>query len=187
MNNSLNIFKKLNHKRTNYNYTKPSNYYNHLLTFFAIISLTLTFSLVKFEIESIEIFFLKFIIIIFLLLFISVLIEFFYRSEYMNPIEIFKVENFSNKFLKSISKNKDYEKYFNKYDTKSKKKINKIFDKKSNFYLSSIRKHKKIYEVTIINEKNLLVFLISRFFGRTGVHKLFLENQGKKFKIIRFN
>ncbi len=174
-------------RHCSYTYLKPQNYYNHLLTFFLVISLSLTFSLLDFKIKNFETFFLKFFIILFLLFFISVLIEFFYKSEYMNPIEISKVEFFSNKFIKKILTLKNCSKYFNKYDFKSKKKIKKIFNNKSNFFISSIRKHREIYEVTIINEKKMFIFLILRFFGKTGAHKLFLKEFKNSFKIVSIN
>ena len=173
-------------RKISYNYIKPQNYYNHLLTFFTFVALSLTFSLVQFNIEYLEIFFLKFIIILFLILFVSVLIEFFYMSEYIGPIEIYNVEKFINRFLKKIHV-KDHSKFFNKYDIKSKKKFEKIFNSKDDFFISSIRKHKQIYEITIINQRDEFLFIIARLFGRKGVHKLFLENHGKQFKIIRFN
>jgi len=172
-------------KKILYSHLKPQNYYNHLLTFFIVIALTLTFSLVEFEIKSLELFFIKFFIILFLLLFISVLMEYFYKSEYMNPIEISKVESFTNIFLRKASSFKKYEKYFSKYDHKSKNNFKKIFKKNRWFFVSSIRKHKKIYEVTIINENRMLIFLLLRFFGKGGVHKIFLKYIKNDLKIVR--
>lgn len=173
-------------KKVIYNKTKPVNYYNHLLTFFAFTSFVLALTLVNFIIDDFLLFLLKFIILFFLLMLISVMLEFFYRGEYISPITFYNLEHFFNKFLLEIGRDGHYEKFFNKYDFKSKKAFKEIFHKhKNKFFLSSIRKKNGLYELTMIDEIKFLEFFFIKFFVRKGVHKLYVKRIDGKFKIIR--
>lgn len=174
-------------KRVIYNKLKPTNYYNHLFTFFGFMSIVLTLTLVGFtETFSIELFLLKFIVIFFLLLFISVAIEFLYKGEYIAPHTFYDLEIFFNEFLDEIHELGHFEKFFYKYDAKSKKRFNRIFKKhKINFFLSSIRRHGNTFELSFIDEVKMMEFFFVKFLIKHGVHKMEIKKFNGKFKIIR--
>lgn len=206
-------------KNLHHNKLKTQNYYNHLFTFFTFISLLLALTLVKFEIVDFALFLLKFIILFFLLMLISVMVEYMKRGEYISPITFYNLEHFFNEFLLEVGTDGHFEKFFNKYDSKSKKAFRSIFEKhaltqksifkkntfndfqhnftknfssktfgehyKKNFFLSSIRKNKNVYELTIIDEIKVLQFFIIKFFVKKGVHKLYVKQIDHEFKIIR--
>lgn len=173
-------------KHLNHNIIKTKNYYNHLFTFFAFVSFLLTLTLVKFYINDFLLFLLKFIILFFLLMVISVMLEFIQRGEYISPITFYNLEEFFNQFLREVGNDGDFEKFFNKYDSKSKKTFLSIFKKnKKNFFLSSIKKNKNVYQLTIIDEIKVFQFLIFKFLVKKAVHKLYVKKIDRKFKIIR--
>lgn len=174
-------------RKIHYNYLKPQNYYNRLLTFFLIIGLSLTIFLIKIEEETLETFLLKFIVIIFLIILMAVLIEFFYKGEYMNPLEVYDIEQFYLELLDITKKEDSIEKFFNKYDSKTKNKYKQIFLHKRKYFLSSIRKNKNTYELTIIDEKKLAEYFILKFLIRKAIHKLFIKELNTGLKIIRIN
>lgn len=176
----------MNIKKIHYNHLKPQNYYNRLLTFFLIIGFITTLTLVGFNLDNMELFLLKYIIILFLLLCVAVVIEFFYRSDYMNPIEIFEIESFFNVFRHNLRTDSiEFDNFFNKYDVKSKKVLEKMKKKKTRLLLSSIRKHGDVYEVTFFDERKMLEFYIVKFLAKGGVHKMFIKDIKGKLRIIR--
>ncbi len=180
------------HKKSIFNiYTKPHYYYGRLIIFFLLISLILSFSLMFFQKNTVELFILKYFIILFLILTMSVFIEFFYKSEYISPYEITLLENFFRKFLlDAYSNSKDLESdFFNKYDLKTKRKFKELFNTKNHYFLSSIRKDGQIYEITFINKTKMFeFFLLSflRFFIKDSIHRIFVRKINNHYKIVRF-
>jgi hypothetical protein len=172
-------------RKIHYNYLKPQNYYNRLLTFFLIIGFSLTIFLIKLEEETMETFLLKFIVIVFLMILIAIAIEFFYTGEYMNPLEVYDLEHFFLEFLSKTEKKGEIEKFFNKYDSKTKSKFKKTFLHKRRYFLSSIRKNKNTYELTLIDEKKLAEYFILKFLVKKAIHKIFIKKLNEEFKIIR--
>jgi len=175
-------------KKIVYNYLKPQNYYNRLFTFFMIISISLTFALVGFDIDF-EVFLLKFFVICFLLLAISVFVEMFNHGEYMSPIEVYDVEFFFNEFMMSVydGRRRRQLTFFNKYDHKSKKKFDNLFDKNKRYLLSTIIKHDKVYELTFINEKKMAEYFLFKFLIRRAIHRMEIRKIKNQFKIVRFS
>ena len=172
-------------RRLTHNYLRPQNYYNRLITFFLIMSILLTFSLVRFTITTLDFFFFKILVIFFLLIMISVMVEYFYKGEYMSPLEIYDVEVFYNIVYEDMNfDTNDLNHYFNTYDLKTRKTFNKIFRKGRKYILSSISKRDGIYEIVIINDRKLLQFFFVRFLLGKAMHKLFVKKVKGDFKII---
>lgn len=169
-----------------YNYLKPQHYYLHLFLFFSILSFSLTFSLFEMEKVSLDLFLFQFIIIFFLLIAISALVEHFYKGEYMGPLEIYDVESFFNDFLKYSQKEKIFnDKYFNKYDSKSRQVFSELFKGHKIYFLSSIRKNQGVYEITFIDEIKFTLFFVIKFLIRHPIHKVYVQKNHNKYKIIR--
>jgi len=145
-----------------------------------------------FRIVNIDDFLLKFFLIYFLIMVISVLIELLNKSEYLSPIEIYNLNLFFNNFLKDLKntshiKEFDFEFYFNKYDSNSKKKITKIIKKiKKRFFISTIRKENDIYKIHFIDKFTLFRFLFIKFLAKGGVHRADIKIIKGKYKIIYF-
>lgn len=121
-----------------------------------------------------------------LLFSIAVLVEFFYRGDYMSPLEVYDIEKFFNEFIEDVYSKGDIDKYFNKYDHRSKKEFQKIFGKKARYFLSTIRKVDNFYEVSVINERKMLEYYFIRFLGHGAVHKMHIRKVNGSFKIIKF-
>jgi purine-cytosine permease-like protein len=179
-------------KKIIFNYLKPQKYYLRLLNFFILISFSLVLTIISFNLnyilENFDLFLLKFIVIFFIILIISSIIEFlFYRGRYISPIEVYDLEYFFNDFKNDI-KNKEInllDKYFLKYNIKAKKNF---FDKikHHNYYLSSIRKmNDEEYELIIIDEVRFLEFFLFRFLISVPIIKLYIKKINKEYKIIR--
>lgn len=178
---------KMKHRkrRLAHNYLRPQNYYNRLMTFFLLISILLTFSLVRFTITTLDFFLFKIFVIFFLLVLISVLVEFFYKGEYMSPLEVYDLEVFYNIVYEDINYNtSDLNHYFNSYDLKTRKKFDMVFHKKKKYILSSISKRDDIYQIVIINDMKLMQFFFVRFLLGKAMHKLFVKKVKGDFKII---
>lgn len=177
---------KMNIRKLHYNYLKPQNYYNRLLTFFFIISFFMTLSLSRFNVDNLLLFFIKYFIVLFFLLFVAVLIEYFYRGEYMNPIEVFEVETFFNIFKNNFKTNSfDFDIFFSRNDFRSKGVLSKLRDRKTRLILSSIRKHGELYEVTFFDEKKMLEYYVIRFLARKGIHKMYIKEVRGQLRIIK--
>lgn len=178
-------------KKLIFNYLKPQNYYFRLFIFFTIITLILAFSMGNFKLVDFDLFVLRFFLIYFLLLFIAVAIEFLHSGEYISPLKIYDLEFFFNSFLKDLKENKKhldiiFENYFNKYDSKSKQILKKLFSSRYKIYfLSSIRKEKGVYILTFINKLTLFRYFFIRFFIKQGIHKAYIKEINHNFKIIR--
>ncbi|MCA9495607.1 MAG: hypothetical protein KC589_01585 [Nanoarchaeota archaeon] len=178
---------KMRHKkrRLTHNYLRPQNYYNRLITFFLLISILLTFSLVRFTITSLDFFLFKIMVIFFLLVLIAVLVEFFYKGDYMSPLEVYDIEVFYNRICEDLNYDLgDLDKYFNSYDLKTRKNFDKIFHKRKNYILSSISKRDNIYKIVLINNQKLLQFFFIRFFLGQTMHKLYVKKIKDDFKVI---
>ena len=175
---------KQKNNRLIYNYVKPPKYFGTLFIILAIISIFLGLALNKFELELTSTLFAKSFIILFLILFLAVLIEFFRIGEYMSLFEISKIEHFYNSFIKEyFSSNFDTSIYFNKYDIKTKNKFNKIFHKDFQYELTYIRKKKGIYELGFITKSKKFSVILKSLFN-IGVHKMQIQKIENKYKII---
>jgi len=165
-------------------YIKPQNYFNKLFIFFTLISLSLTLSLIGFDFSNMDIFMLKFVIIYFMLLSIAVFIEFYNLGDYMGPLEIFDVENFYLEFINNIKDANKLE-FVHKYDYKSKKVLEKLQKENAKYFLSTIKKKKKMYEITFINQKKMAGFFIVKFLVKNPMHKAFVTRNKNGFIIHR--
>lgn len=173
-----------------YNYIKPQNYYNRLVTFFAFVSISLAFSLVGFRVDDLDIFLLKFLIIFFFLISFAALLEFYYSGDYMGPLEVYDVEYFYKNLILEFrtSKEFDFHKYFHKYNLKCKESFCKVYDNRKVYTLSSIRKLNGTYTITVINANRMPIFsipLIRFIVARGAIHKLYLKKFDNEFKIIK--
>ncbi len=173
-------------KHISYNYFRPFFYFNRLFAFFIIISLSLTFMLMSLEEFSIEMFFLKFFIVFFMIMAIGVLVEFSSKGEYINPLDCYSVQGFVKSFLEvceleGVNKAKNY---LLKYDNKSKKFIQKNLHNRK-YFISTIKKEKKTFIVTLIDEKKFFEYFFIKFFVRKAIIKLYIHKKGNSFEIIR--
>lgn len=173
-------------KKINHNHLKPNNYYTRLFIFFTIISLSLTFSLIGFTLENLDLFLLKFIVIFFLIMCIASFIEFFNHGDYMSPLEVFDIDNFFNNLLNDIKLEKT-KYYINKYNYKTLKNFNTIFKSKKSFFLSSIKKQANTYELTFIDKNKFYKYFIFKFLIRDAISKMIIKKIKGKFKIISIN
>ncbi len=174
-------------RKITHNYLKPQHYYNRLFIFFLIISITLTLTLNRWDLnlDFLDKYLLQATIFFFLLMTISVFIEQFHKGEYMGPLEVYDVENFFKKFQKAVYTN-DVNKYLHKYDHKSKLNLEHILTKKTKFFLSTIRKIDNVYELTIINQHKFYQYFLIKFFAKKAIHKLYVKIEKGEFKIARF-
>lgn len=172
-------------RRISYNYLKPQHYYNRLFTFFSLISISLTFALVGFVIDDVELFILKTFLVFFLLIMFAVLIEFYTRGEYMSPLEVYDIENFYNNLASDYGSTRfEHKHYFNKYDHKSKKKFFETFHGKDNYILSSIKKEGEVYTLSVIDIRKMLLFQFFRFLIRKAIHKVHVKKFKHSYKVI---
>ncbi len=174
-------------KKLHYVYLKPQHYYAHLFFFFVLAALILSFRIVyhyrKFDAS---IFLINFVVILFLLLLIAAFAEFFWRGEYMNPLEVYDVEKFFNAFMRYVYSDRveEVDTFFNKYDSKSKAKFEKVFSKNKKFLLSSIRKQGKIYEIVFIDQTRIMTYFLIRFLSKRAIHKMQVREVKGDLKIV---
>ncbi len=174
-----------------FNYLKPQYYYQKLFYIFFILSIISSLSLIGFKNFQFDLFLVKFIIIFFLFMTIAVFVEFLDASQYISPIELYQLEFFFNSFLKEIREIKkfdefDFENYFHKYDSKSKKIVKNFFKRfKKRFYISSIKKvNSNTYRIVFIDEFVLFRYFFIRFFAKSGLHRAIVKKNLTGFKII---
>lgn len=176
----------MKNRKTSHIFVKPQNYYNHLLTFFFIISFVLTLTLsIRLGFSGLEIFLLQFFVILFLLLSIGVLIEFYNLGEYMNPLETYEIQHFIYSFLDTYHHKKSVEDYFNKYDAKTRKNLIKLLDRDRVYSLSSIRKYKRTYQVTLLDERKVFRYFLIHFFLGKIIYRVHIQKHNDSWKIIR--
>lgn len=175
-------------KRLFHNYLKPHHYYSRLFTFFMIVSVLLTLTLVQFTIESLDLFLLKVIVIMFLILVIAVVIEFFSGGEYMNPLEIYDLEYFyGNLFYDFLLQDKSFSQNFLKY-TSLESRFIQTFSPKRRYFLSTIRKQGDgVYLLSVIDERKLFEYFFVKFLVRKAVHKLTVKKFKGGYKIIHIS
>ncbi|MCA9486709.1 hypothetical protein H6501_01295 [Candidatus Woesearchaeota archaeon] len=175
-------------RKLQYNYFKPQNYYLRLVTFFVLVASTstITFILLAGKNLSPELILLKFISILFLLLLVSVFLEYFLRGEYMGPLEIYDIENFTNEFLKKMYEGEQVSKYFLDFDQKSKKRIKSLLGKNRHYFISSISKREKTYQITLVHSSKFFVYLFFRFspLGKSALRRMVVRSVKGKLKII---
>ncbi|MFW5705095.1 MAG: hypothetical protein ACOCXG_04615 [Nanoarchaeota archaeon] len=173
-------------RKLNFNYLKPQHYYSRIMTLYMFIALSFTIFLVGFSFSNLDVFLLKFIIILFELICLAVLIEFFSRGEYMNPLEYYDVEFFFDEFIGKVMKNSESAKnYISKYNSKALKTAKKIFlNSNQRFCLSSVKKKGKYYHIIFFNEKKLFYFYFLKFLVYKPLHKIVVLRTNGKFKIV---
>ena len=146
--------------------------------------LTITLSL-RLGFGGLEVFLLQFFIILFLLLTIAAIVEFFYLGEYMNPMQTYEIQHFMYSFLDSLNHRNSLEKYFNKYDVKTRQKIHKLLQRDRIYTLSSIRKHKHTYEITLLDEKKVFRYFFIHFFLGKIIYRVYIRKHDGDWKIVR--
>lgn len=174
-------------KKLVFNANKPQRYYFRLFLFVIVVAFLGTLTIHRFEVDNYLIFFLRFIIIVFLLFSLSAFIEYLQVGEFMGFLEVSTIETFYKDFYDTVRYHPDnIYKFFNKYDVETKNKFKNIFSKRSSFFLSSIRKDGDVYIISIIQEQRLFLYFLFKFLGRKGVHKLYVKDlNGKgKYRII---
>lgn len=165
-------------KKITHNYDKNKKYFNKLMIIMIIVSTIITLFLLKKNPVNTENFLLHLFIIMFLIMTISTILEYIQMGEYMNPLEIYEIKHFLKDFIHSSKYKQTFpKKYFNKYDSVSKKNFKKKFEKDKIYRLDKIKKHKDTYEVIFHKENNL------NLFGRKI--KINIKKIKSKYKIIR--
>lgn len=170
-----------------FKYYRPLHYFNHLLTFFIIVALSLAIPLTYFQKETVEYFFLNFLILFFLLLVLATMVEFFSRGDYIGPLELYDIQVFYKDFYDAaINKKSLLKEFFLTYDQKSKDRFIKVLPRAHGFLLSSIKKQNNVYEITLIDEKKLFEYFFLKFLVRKAIHKLYVKKIKGEYKIIFF-
>ncbi len=174
-------------RRIHFNYLRPPHYYAHLFTFFTILALimSLSYQVSNGAFDFID-FVLKVIVLMFLFLSIASIIEYFQSGEYIKPLIMYDLIGFTNDFLESAKRGKKVNSYFHKYDTKSKVNFHKNFSKNQYYFISTIKRDKNNYKITIINEKKLFEYFFLKFLVRNAIHTLDVQYLDGSYKIIRF-
>lgn len=167
---------------------KPSHYYNKLISFLAILSFLLTFPLMGFKIElqNLDLFLAKFILLFLFLLFLSSLIEIKEKGEVLSSLEIYEIESFTREITEKIANgDKEILKYISKYNH-SYNTLKNAIEKKKKFTISTIRKEKNRYTVGLIDERKWILFFIIRYFIKDPIHYVTFLKEENKLRIVYF-
>ena len=165
-------------KKIHYGNIIDKSYFGYIFFMFCIFSIFIIFFVVS-STDSAEIVLLKFFSIMFLFMLVSVFIEISSSSEYMNPIDLVNLRCFFDNFIKNKGK-----RLFHKYDSKTKKRVKRLFDIGEKFNISSVIKRDRVYIISFhrdISNKNMFLGLV---LGLRS-HKLYVKEIKGEFKIVR--
>lgn len=167
-----------------YSYLSPQTYFRRAFILILILSMLISFLVNYFFSSSLEYYLYYTIFFIFLLILVMSLLDHFRKSDYISPHEYFEVRNFINDFLSDLENESfKYSKYFNKFDTSTKKVFEKIFFHNHYLTISSVRKVHSYYEIFLIDMRN--IFKINNLVKRKGIiHKITLKKSNDNYKII---
>ena len=171
-------------KRINYNYTKPPFYFIKLFLFFFSLSIVLSIQVIFLTPLTFNQFFEIILIVLFLILSIGTLIEFYHRGEYISPIELYDIIYYVNEFLRKRTNPDKFDSFFPKYINKNKKVYRMLHSKNHIFSVSTIKKSQDAYIVTLIDEGLLLGFFILRFISKRATIYLVIKKINGQYKII---
>jgi len=164
-------------KKFTFVYRKPNNYYQRYLTFLLILSflLALTYNKFYINIYNLNYFFLEVLLYFFLLIFITIIIEYLEKGEYISPIELYEVEKFSNELLDMIKKGDFAALMYVHKSNPSYHILEKYIKKRKKFVISSIIKSGKNYEINLIDVKKWIFFFIFKYLAFNSIHKVVLK------------
>lgn len=171
-------------KRIHYNYLRPPFYYQRLFVFFLLLSALLSFQLIIFTQLSLADYFLIVIVVLLLFLTIGAFIEYLKKGEYMSPLEVYDVVGFIKELQYARKHNDSLDEFFLSYVKKPKKVYSQFVNKKKKFTLSTIAKHNGFYEVTLLDEAKVVEYLFFRFFTKKATIHLRLKKVKGEFKIV---
>jgi len=165
-------------KKIHYGNIIDKSYFSYIFFMFCIFSIFIIFFIVS-STDSAEIVLLKFFSVMFLFMLVSVFVEISSSSEYMSPIDLVNLRYFFDNFIKNKG-----EGLFHKYDSKTKKRIKKLFEVGEKFSISSVIKRDKVYIISFhrdISNNNMFLGLV---LGLKS-HKLYVKEIRGEFKVVR--
>lgn len=165
-------------RKINYGDLIDRSYFTRLFFFFVFISFILTYFLIKNN-DSLDLILLKFVVIVFLLMFFSVFLEMPKKSEYLSMIDSIDLRHFFRNFIRNKG-----EGFVMKYDLKSQKNVKEIFKRGKNFEISTIQRKDDVFIISFYKNSVKKNF-ISGFLLGFNLHKLYIKELSHEYVIIR--
>lgn len=174
-------------KRLHYTYLRPPFYFFKLFLFFFFLSglLSLQLGLVL-GFSAIDFFYLG-IFLLFLLMLVGCVVEYFKRGEYMSPLEMYDVMGFVHDMLDTKHQGGSIDNFFLRYTKKPKSLMQALVSKRRFYTISTICKKKDYYVVTLLDEAKVLGFFFVKFLSSQATVRLYIKEHDNCFKIVRLS
>ncbi len=174
-------------RRLHYSYLRPPFYFFKLFVFFFFLSGLLSFQIGFFlGFTAIDFFYLS-IFLLFLLMLVGSVVEYFKRGEYMTPLEVYDVMGFVHDLLDTKRSGGDVEHFFLRYTKKPKLLLDLLLSKRKYYSISTICKRGEFYEVTLLDEAKVLGFFFVKFLSSKATLRLYIKEHNGSLRIVRIS